>query len=361
MAFTLQEIIMTVHSIIIPTAGRPKSIRSAIESILIQELKFFRSELIIVDNNTEDALSSDLANYCEQWSSRLRYVREPSPGLSAARHRGALEAKGDLLTFLDDDVEVSHTWLQGIHNAFKSKEVAMVGGPSIPKFTCSVPAWFWGFMNATPYGGWMNDWLSLLDIGRDINNVDPNYIWGLNFSIRKQVLFDCGGFHPDLVPEKYQRWQGDGETGLTRKVKALGLRANYRQDVLVNHLCGPDRLNLEYFKKRAYYQGVCDSYTQKRDQPLGQVEPGIYPRINSRIGRILRWLTGQNSWSRVAAEVRVLTDEAYQAGRKFHYDAVASDPSLFEWIRRENYFNTDIRDFIQGENGVNKSSVSKVD
>lgn len=338
---------MTRHSIIIPTSGRPIAIRSAIESILLQDLMGFGSELIIVDNNTEDALSSDLSSYCEQWTSRLRYVREPSPGLSAARHRGAFEAKGDLLTFLDDDVEVSKTWLQGIHNAFKSNEVAMVGGPSIPKFTCSVPAWFWGYMSRTPYGGWMNPWLSLLDIGRDVTNIDPNYIWGLNFSIRKQVMFDCGGFHPDLVPAGYQRWQGDGETGLTRKVKALGLRSVYRQDALLYHLCGPERLNVEYFKKRAYYQGVCDSYTQIRNGASRQAKASLYCRMWSQIGRIVRRVTAQNPWNKAAAQVRILTDEAYQAGRKFHQDAVAADPCLIEWIRRENYFSADIRNKVE--------------
>lgn len=323
------------------------AIRSAIESILLQDLKGFGSELIIVDNNTEDALSSDLASYCEQWTSRLRYVREPSPGLSAARHRGAFEAKGGLLTFLDDDVEVSQTWLQGVHNAFKSNEVAMVGGPSIPKFTCSVPAWFWGYMSTTPYGGWMNPWLSLLDIGHDVANIEPNFIWGLNFSIRKQVMFDCGGFHPDLVPAKYQRWQGDGETGLTRKVSAQGFRADYCQDALLYHLCGPDRLTVEYFKKRAYYQGVCDSYTQIRDESPDRERASLYRRLRSRFGCVVRRGLAQSLWNNVALEVRALTDEAYQAGRKFHREAATADPSLVEWIRREQYFGTNIRDFYK--------------
>lgn len=336
---------MIFHSIVIPTAGRPVAIRAAIQSVVTQDIASRNTELIVVDNNTDEALSTDLAKYCAEWADQLRYIREPSPGLSAARHRGAQEAKGELLTFLDDDVEVSQTWLQAIQKAFESKDVAMVGGPSIPKFTCSIPAWFWGFMSTTPYSGWMNPWLSLLDIGRDIKNIDPNYIWGLNFSIRKQVMFDCGGFHPDLVPAKYQRWQGDGETGLTRKVRALGLRADYRQDALLHHLCGPDRLNIEYFKKRAYYQGVCDSYTQVRDGTSTQPMASLYRRLRSRIGRVVRRGTEQNPWHKAAKEVRAATDEAYQAGRKFHREAVAADPSLIDWIRRENYFNTDIRNY----------------
>lgn len=52
----------------------------------------------------------------------------------------------------------------------------MVGGPSIPKFTNSVPTWFWEFLSRTPYGGWMCPWLSLLDIGRSVKGISPNYV-----------------------------------------------------------------------------------------------------------------------------------------------------------------------------------------
>lgn len=67
---------MNRHSIIIPNAGRPIAIRSAIESILRQNINDFDAELIIVDSNTEEKLSSELSDYCKQWSGRLHYVQE---------------------------------------------------------------------------------------------------------------------------------------------------------------------------------------------------------------------------------------------------------------------------------------------
>ena len=277
---------MILQSIIIPTAGRPLAVKSAISSILDQNLTHMNAELIVVDNNTEDKLSKDLVDYCSSLKFQLRYFRESSPGLSAARHRGAAEAQGEILTFLDDDVEVSNTWLTSIQDAFLNPNVAMVGGPSIPNFKCSIPEWFWSFITSTPYGGWMNPWLSLLDIGKDIKGIDPNFIWGLNFSIRKKVLYQCGGFHPDLMPSKFQRWQGDGETGLTAKLKELGLRADYKQNALLWHLCGADRLNVDYFKKRAYYQGVCDSYTDLRAFELHRLPNSYLFLMNNLISLI---------------------------------------------------------------------------
>ena len=342
---------MIRHSIIIPTAGRPLAIRDAIESVLAQDLAAAEAELIVVDNNIDDQLSSDLADYCAQWRGRLRYVREPSPGLSAARHRGAAEAYGDLLTYLDDDVVVSATWLGAIQQAFADPAVAMVGGPSIPKFTCSVPDWFWGYMQPTPYGGWMNGWLSLIDVGKDVPDFDPNLIWGLNFSIRKQVLYDCGGFHPDLVPAHLQRWQGDGETGLTMKVQGAGLRATYRHDALLSHLCGPDRLNIAYFKKRAYYQGVCDSFTRIRAGAEPQATPasapplGWYRRLRGVGGKMIRqrFCSHAQPWARSGEIVATLTSQAYQEGWQFHQRAVANTALLLAWVRRADFLDTDIR------------------
>ena len=232
---------MIKNSIIIPTAGRPHAIKLCIDSLLGNDVLSQDAEIIIVDNNTDDELSESLRIYCNLLYGKCKYIRENSLGLSAARHRGAEESKGEILTFIDDDVEVSARWLSEIQKTFTNPDVAMVGGPSIPNFTCSVPSWFWDYMIPTIYGGWMCGWLSLLDIGCNVSDIDPNYIWGLNFSIRKTLLYKLGGFHIDLVPKDFQRWQGDGETGLTNKVKAAGYRAEYRQDVLLFHLCGLDR------------------------------------------------------------------------------------------------------------------------
>lgn len=350
---------MIRSSVIIPTSGRPIAIKSAILSILATTPENFDAEIIVVDNNTDENLASDLYSYCQSMAGRIRYCREYSPGLSAARHRGASEARSDLLTFIDDDVEVSATWLPAIQKAFSDSEVAMVGGPSIPKFTCSIPSWFWDYFSPTAYGGWMCSWLSLLDIGKDISCIDPNYIWGLNFSIRKSVLESCGGFHHDLVPSQFIRWQGNGETGLTMKIQAAGYRADYIQDAMLFHLCSADRLNVDYFKKRAYYQGVCDSFTSIRngnkplisskEPPLRQIKSMLL-RIHNRAWRPWRTFKSKNRkenlspWAVQAISIKQLTEEAYREGWQFHQREVANDPALLAWVRRKDYLGTDLRE-----------------
>ena len=49
---------------------------------------------------------------------RFRYVCEPAPGLSKARNRGLLEARGRRVAFTDDDVRVDPWWLDAIAAGF---------------------------------------------------------------------------------------------------------------------------------------------------------------------------------------------------------------------------------------------------
>jgi len=337
-------------SIIISTAGRPVAVKSAIQSLLALSLDPSETEILVIDNNAQENFAKDLYDHCISLGNQVRYVRELNPGLSAARHRSIRESRGRILTFIENDVEVSNEWFDAIQAGFGDPEVGMVGGPSIPKFTGTIPAWLWDFLTPTPYGGWMCAWLSLLDIGQDVKNISPNYIWGLNFSIRKDVIIRCGGYHPDLVPSDLQRWQGNGETGLTMKVVAAGYRADYIQKALVHHLCSPDRLTQQSFAKRAYYQGIADSFTSIRagknpvpDSIYGKAN-SLYRKVRRLVSRILRRPQGcGSSWAKDSAPIKAVTDRAYLEGWRFHQSEVAADPKLMAWVRREDYWDADIR------------------
>jgi len=321
-------------SVIIPTRGRPVAIKQAMRSLQDAGARELGVEVLVVDNNVDLALRADLRRACELAGEPVRYLVEPAPGQTAARHCGASEARGEILIYVDDDVQVSARWFEAIFRAFEDKSIAIVGGPSVPVFDGSVPPWIWDFIEPSPYGGWWCGWLSLLDIGRDVDDIDPTWIWGLNFSIRRQVLFDLGGFHPDLVPADLQRWQGDGETGLSLRAKVGGVRAAFRHDALLHHHIGTDRMTPEAFAKRAYYQGICDSFTRIRQ--------GIEPSATAPGPMAARPEEGR--WSGAAREVRAATVVAYNEGWTFHQREAARDIRLLAWVRRPDFWSADIRD-----------------
>jgi glycosyltransferase involved in cell wall biosynthesis len=90
-------------SVILPAHNRAWSLRAAIESVLEQDYPAF--ELIVVDDGSTDETPELLAEF----GHRLRGVRQPHRGVSAARNRGIREARGALVAFLDSD----DRWLPG--------------------------------------------------------------------------------------------------------------------------------------------------------------------------------------------------------------------------------------------------------
>jgi glucosyl-dolichyl phosphate glucuronosyltransferase len=328
-------------TVIVPTFGRPAAIKGALRSLLAVGPRKLDTEILVVDNNSDPNLSADLRTECGKAGEPVRYAAEPGLGQTAARHRGAKEARGDLLIYVDDDVEVSSSWLGAFLEAFEDPELSLAGGPSLPTFTGSVPPWLWDFLQPTPFGGWSCGWLSLLDIGKTVREIDPVWIWGLNFAIRKSALLQLGGFHPDLVPAPVQRWQGDGETGLGLRAKSSRVRCSYLQEALLHHVVGADRLTAEYFSKRAYYQGVCDSFTRIRagtDPAADSPGPRPIPAIPSE---------GATPWARAAYPVRLTTAASYNEGWRFHQKEAAGDPRLLQWIRRHDFWNADIHEEIR--------------
>lgn len=92
-------------SIIIPTYKRAKYIKRAIKSILQQTYNNF--EIIVVDDNNQDTkdrenMESLMQEYKE--NDKIIYIKhEKNRNGAAARNTGIAVAKGDYITFLDDD------------------------------------------------------------------------------------------------------------------------------------------------------------------------------------------------------------------------------------------------------------------
>jgi glycosyltransferase involved in cell wall biosynthesis len=84
-------------SVIIPAYNGAATIRRALESVLAQTHP--PEEVIVVDDGSTDASAEIVAGF----GGPIRLLRQQNRGVSAARNRGAAEATGDWLTFLDVD------------------------------------------------------------------------------------------------------------------------------------------------------------------------------------------------------------------------------------------------------------------
>lgn len=95
----------------------------------------------------------------------FRYVIEMAQGSSQARNRGIKEANGQLLAFLDDDIELNANWLKNVYAVAKTQPQKLVYGARV------IPDWFGGEEN-------LPDWLNLEPPFEIIQSLFPAHDYG---------------------------------------------------------------------------------------------------------------------------------------------------------------------------------------
>lgn len=111
-----------LFSIILPTYNRAHLLPRAVDSVLAQT--FADYELIIVDDASTDGTREVVSSFADP---RIVYLRQDeNQGVSAARNAGICRARGDWITFFDDDDELLPSALQAIDDLFQ-KQPSSVG------------------------------------------------------------------------------------------------------------------------------------------------------------------------------------------------------------------------------------------
>ncbi len=89
-------------SVIIPTYNYGRFLEATLSSVLGHVPGI--PEVIVVDDASTDDTASVVAKFPQ-----VRYVRQDHLGVAAARNRGAAEADGEFLCFLDSDDQL-YSW-----------------------------------------------------------------------------------------------------------------------------------------------------------------------------------------------------------------------------------------------------------
>jgi glycosyltransferase involved in cell wall biosynthesis len=314
-------------AIIVPTSGTQRSMYRTLESVANQQHS--NVEVIVIQNGSAGVLE---LNAC--YGARL--VSLPETGLLAARHTGVKETSAEILVFVDDDIVASDGWLNAIAECFTDPRVHLVGGPSFPEFECRPPIWLDQFYCDFGTGIVGCPWLSLLDGGGVRREIRADLIWGLNFAIRRTTLEAVGGFHPDGYPWELRRYRGDGETAVSHALTEGSFKAIYEPKAAVTHLISASRLELPYFERRAYMQGISDSYSDLRSSPAksGRISGMTWTR------NLVAFASGSMNYFLASPEKKRVLN-AYKQGYRYHQSEYAKDNLLRSWVSQPDYWDID--------------------
>jgi glycosyltransferase involved in cell wall biosynthesis len=296
--------------VIIPTYNRSWRLKAAVESFLSQAYPRDRYEIILADNNSTDDTREVIAELARR-DERVVALSEPRKGAHFARNSAAVNARGEILYFTDDDMLGTPELLREIVNGFGAGEnIGAVTGRVLPRWETPPPQWIIDYCN--------NELLSLIDRGEGtiVSDTDPG-AFSCHQGILRTAFIRAGGFNPDTNAGEFT---GDNETGLNIKVKALGYRFAYVGRATIYHVIPGSRMTQRYVNSRFADQGLADSYTAYRAQKLGR----------ARLLRRMLWhsalavgTSGKAAARRVANDTRWRIDLArvFYFRNRVRYDA----------------------------------------
>ncbi len=325
-------------SVIIPTRNRADLLEVTLQSLVEQTMPIKDFEVIVVDNGSTDNTPEVATRFKSLL--QVKYVYEKQPGLHRGRHAGWQNARSNYLAFADDDIRAFPSWLESIYSVFeKHPKAALVGGKNLPEFHGPVPFFIQMLWNKVSTLGRSIPDLSILDFGDHEKIIPAFHVYGCNFSIRKNILEQTGGFHPDGMPFEKIEYRGDGESYVSEWVEKNGYHAYYHPGASVYHAVTKDRLSEEYFIKRKYNQGISDAYsdlragiTRKSVKSLGLK---YYLRVLIGLEQIS--LLHQLRADLAKTDFEKKCDSSYKNGYAFLVAQYKSRPEIKEWIHKENY------------------------
>lgn len=238
---------MTIDvSVVVPTHNGAELLPRALAQIAAQRTSpELRWEVIVVDNASTDG-TAEVARAA--WPAEApvgaRVVEERKLGLSNAHLRGFAEARGELVSWVEDDNWIAPDWVEIVWRTMgEHPEAGACGGFNEPVCEGGEPAWF------TPRRGYYA--CGHQGEPGDVTE-DRGYLWGAGLTVRAAAwrrLLE-GGFRPLLADRRGRsNYNSGGDSEICFALRLSGWRLWSEPAVRLRHFLPARRLEWRYLRR----------------------------------------------------------------------------------------------------------------
>jgi glycosyltransferase involved in cell wall biosynthesis len=232
-------------------------------------------EVIVIDNDSSDDTRAVLEQKYKTYSN-LKFGFQEKPGAAATRNAGLRMAKGDLILFIDDDVQAEPELLQAhLECHRKHTNTSVIGAVTMP----------WGD-TSEPFLRYLRDHRILNPYTPAKGPIDFSYYHTCNVSTPTQLLLNVGGFNESF------RIYGMEDIELGYRLQKAGCRMLFAPEAKAVHYRFPG------------YQDFIDR-SEQAGYSLGQLielHPELKKRFvqGSRVARHLKNIHSLYAWTTAA-------------------------------------------------------------
>jgi len=254
-------------SIIIPSHQRAGLLPRTLDALATQTCPATEYEVIIAADACTDDTVRVVTEYASNAPFRLRVVNHEARSAAATRNLGAGHAAGNILIFLDDDVEALPSLVEAHLTSFSPDTVTL--GYAKPVLAAGRSQ----FQMEIRF--WWED--AYREMGRPGHRFTYRDLFGNNFSLDRELFQKCGGFDPSFPAAGRE----DYEFGY--RLIRMGARFQYAPTAVGIH---QDIADFPRWLRRQRQAGVAEVRIATRHPELRhEIFDSVHPWIR-RLGRL---------------------------------------------------------------------------
>jgi GT2 family glycosyltransferase len=200
-------------SVIVPTRNRPIRLAECLRALASLDYPAERLETIVVDDGSSTA--RDVVDRAEL--QRVIVVEQTASGPAAARNRGADEARGTFVAFLDDDCSPVRTWLADLQYALDDDPTSLVGGPTVNALTTNA------------FAAASETVVDYLVVSGRMSGDDVSFLPSSNLALSREVFLALEGFDTHFT------MAGGEDREFCERARASGHRLRFVESAVVAH------------------------------------------------------------------------------------------------------------------------------